>query len=64
MIARVFPGRTNATPDDEYAFVGEPPLFIPDDIDEVHISVAFTWDLPEAERLPHAWSKIAPVRLS
>jgi len=63
MIARVFPGRTNATPDDEYAFVGEPPLFIPDDIDEVHISVTFTWDLPEAERLSRAWSKIAPVRI-
>ena len=25
MIARVFPRRTNATPDDEYAFIGLPP---------------------------------------
>jgi radical SAM superfamily enzyme YgiQ (UPF0313 family) len=65
MIARVFARRTNATPADDYAFVGDPPLscFIPDDIEEVHVSVAFTWDLPEAERLARAWSRIAPVKI-
>jgi hypothetical protein len=65
MIARVFPRRTNATPTDDYAFVGDPPLplFIPEDIDEVHVSVTFTWDLPEAERLARAWSRVAPVRI-
>jgi hypothetical protein len=65
MLARVFPRRTNATPDDEYAFVGDPPLscFIPDDIDEVHISVAFGWDLQEAERLARAWRGVAPVKI-
>jgi len=63
MIIRVFPRRTRATPIDEYAFIGEPGLFVPDDIDEVHISIAFTWDLPPAERLARAWEKIAPVKI-
>jgi hypothetical protein len=63
VIARVFPRRTNATPVDDYAFVGEPPLFMPEDIDEAHVSVAFTWDLPEAERLARAWSRVAPVKV-
>jgi hypothetical protein len=63
MIARVFPRRTNATPVDEYAFVGDPPLFRPDDIYEVHVSVTFTWDIPEAKRLARAWSRIAPVNI-
>jgi hypothetical protein len=64
MIARVFPRRTNATPDDAYAFVGEPDFSaLPDDISEVHISVTFTWDLPEAERLAELWSEVAPVSI-
>ena len=65
MLARVFPRRTNATPVDDYAFVGDPPLpcFIPEDVTEVHVSVTFTWDLPEAERLARAWSRIAPVKI-
>ena len=65
MIARIFPRRTNARPNDEYAFVGDPPLpiFVPEDITEVHVSVAFTWDLPEAERLAYAWERIAPVKI-
>jgi hypothetical protein len=64
-IARVFPRRTNATPTDDYTFVGDQPLrcFIPEDIDEIHVSVTFTWDLREAERLVKAWSKIAPVKI-
>ena len=63
MIARVFPRRTAMTPDDAYAFVGDPPLFLPEDIDEVHVSVAFTWDIPEAERLVESWSRVAPVKM-
>jgi hypothetical protein len=59
MLARVFPRRTNATPDDTYAFVGLPPEKLPDNITEVHISVSFSFDLEEAERLYEAWSKIA-----
>ena len=58
MLARVFPRKTNATPADEYAFVGLPPAELPEDITEVHISVAFSFDLNEAERLHEAWSKI------
>jgi len=54
-IARVFPRRTRATPDDALAFVGDPPLFLPQ-ADEVHVSCCFTWDRPEAERLGRAWA--------
>lgn len=55
-IARIFPRRTSATPDDELAFVGDPPLFLPE-VDEVHVSCTFTWDRPEAERLALAWAR-------
>lgn len=61
-IARVFPRRTHATPIDDMAFVGSPGLF-PLDADEVHISVAFTWDIPEAQRLEREWRHIAPVKI-
>lgn len=63
MKARVFPRRTNATPTDAYAFVGEPGLFVPPDVSEVHVSVTFTWDIPAAERLVEAWSRIAPASM-
>jgi hypothetical protein len=55
MIARVFPRRTNATPTDKLAFVGMPDLLTPEWFDEVHISVAFTYDIPYAEKLAEAW---------
>ena len=60
-ILRVFPRRTNATPDDDLAFVGDPPLpaFRPE-ADEVHVSCTFTWDRHEAERLQHAWTLYYP----
>jgi hypothetical protein len=61
MIARVFPRRTRATPVDDMAFVGEPTLFVA--ADAVHISVTFTWDLPEAERLEKEWRHVAPVKV-
>lgn len=61
-IARVFPRRTKATPTDDLTFVGPPGLF-PPEVDEVHISVAFTWDLPRAEWLAKQWKDIAPVRI-
>lgn len=66
-IARVFPRKTSATPDDPFAFVGEPPT---EDsavqlvnFDEVHISVAFTYDIEEANRLAEKWSNIAPLKI-
>jgi hypothetical protein len=61
-IIRVFPRRTAATPDDEMVRVNTPPgLF--DEADEVHVSVAFTWDLPTAEKLAHQWGAVAPVQI-
>lgn len=62
IIARVFPRRTNATPIDELAFTSEPGLF-PPDVDEVHVSVSFTYDIQEAERLAYQWETVAPVRV-
>lgn len=63
-ILRVFPRRIkHFTPDDELAFVGDPPLFRPE-ADEVHVSVTWTWDIPEGRRLAMAWSAYYPtVRL-
>ncbi len=63
-IIRVFPRRTKATPTDEYAFVGNPPLWWPE-ASEVHVSVTFTWDMPEAERLADAWTMTTglPVKI-
>ncbi len=59
-VARVFPRRTAATPDDPLAFVGAPGLF-PPVVDRVHVSVTFSWDIPEAYRLAEEWSPVAPV---
>ena len=61
-IARVFPRRTNQTPDDALAFTDGPGMF-PPDVDEVHVSVAFTWDLPRAEELAREWKHVAPVTI-
>ena len=61
-IARVFPRRTTATPDDTLAFTTPPPKELPD-IDEVHISVTFTYDMDKAEQLAEAWLKVGvPVK--
>lgn len=62
MIARVFPRKTRATPNDMLSFFDAPGLF-PPDVDEVHVSVAFTWDIPKAERLAKQWRGIAPVKI-
>ncbi len=61
-IARVFPRKTNATPTDEYTFFSYPGLFLPP-IDEVHVSVAFTYDLDKAYELAEQWRDIAPVKI-
>ena len=61
-IIRVFPRRTKATPDDDLVRIGTgPDLF--DEANEIHISVAFTWDLPLAEKLARAWGPVAPVKI-
>ena len=60
-IIRVFPRKTNATPDDEWVRFGPPSMF--DEADEVHISVVFTWDIPYAEWLVEQWRGVAPVKM-
>lgn len=59
-IIRVFPRRTSYTPTDDLVFVGYPTLFRPN-ADEVHVSVSFTWDIEEGNRLRDAWSEYYPV---
>ncbi len=54
VIARVFPSRTNATPDDDLAFTDGPPFWeVP--CDEVHVSCACTWDKGRAGFLVRMW---------
>jgi hypothetical protein len=53
---RVFPVRNNWTPDDNLAFVGDPPLYRPGTPDTpVMVSVTFTWHRKEAERIARGW---------
>lgn len=44
------------TPNDELAFVGDPPMLRPA-ADLVHVSCTFTWDREEAVRLAMAWQQ-------
>lgn len=66
-IARVFPRKTKATPEDEDAFIGPLPRDIRETgggIDEVHISVTWTYDIPKAELLEKSWRKLGvPVKV-
>lgn len=59
-VIRVFPRRTSLTPEDSFAFIGDPPLWRPK-ADEVHISIAFTWDIEEGYRLREAWAAHYPI---
>lgn len=55
-IARVFPRKTNMSPDDPLAFFGAPTIeTMAMDIDRVDISVTFSWDLQKAEELYELW---------
>jgi hypothetical protein len=55
---RVFPHRTNWTPTDDLAFVGDPPLFRPADRNvPVRISVTFTWHKARAESIAAEWRR-------
>jgi hypothetical protein len=64
MIARVFPRRTKATPNDALAFFDAPDLFVRESpITEVHVSVSFTEDKIRAERLAKQWEQVAPVKI-
>ena len=57
VILRVFTRRTSYTPDDELVRIGSPMAWDYGKIecDEVHISVPFTWDMDEAERIAEEW---------
>jgi hypothetical protein len=61
-IARVFPRKTKASPIDDLSFFDSPGMF-PPYVDEVHISVTFSWDMPKAEWLALQWSHVAPVKI-
>lgn len=57
-IARAFPRKTKATPTDALAFVGIPTrkdFTAAEAADEVHVSVAFTYDIPKADAIAKKW---------
>lgn len=60
-ILRVFPRRTSYTPTDPLAFGGYPPMIGRPVVDEVHVSVTFTWDLEVARKIQAAWADHYPV---
>lgn len=63
-IARVFPRKTNATPTDDLVFFSAPPVLLLPEIDEVHVSVTFTYDRPKAEELARQWEMVGvPVKI-
>jgi len=63
-IARVFPTKTKATPNDELVFFGYPREGSIPEVDEVHVSVAFTGDKAKGEILAEVWAKTGiPVKL-
>jgi hypothetical protein len=55
-IARVFPRVTKATPNDPLAFYGLP-NGADIDVDEVHVSVTYTYDIPAGEYLAEQWTR-------
>jgi len=61
-VIRIFPRKTNATPTDENVIINRMPVLY-DEADQVNISVAFTWDIPRAEKLAYMWQSVAPVSI-
>jgi len=57
---RVFPRRTPLTPDDNLAFVGDPPRDLPPLL-PVKISVSFSYDIEEGKRLYWSWKRYYPL---
>lgn len=55
-LVRVFPRRNPDLPTDANAKYDVPGLM--DSADEVHVSVAFTYDIPTAEKLAKAWEQV------
>ena len=64
-IARVFITKTSMTPEDDMAFIDcPPPLLALPEMDEIHISVTFTWDMQRAEWLEKQWRAVGvPVKM-
>lgn len=61
-ILRIFPRKTSSTPDDDNVRIGiMPNLF--DQVDEVHISVTFTWDIHLAEKLFNQWKYVTVTKI-
>ena len=60
-LIRVFPRKTRATPDNALAWFGPPDRLA--EADEVHVSVALTYDKPWAEHLAEKWRHVAPVKI-
>ena len=61
-VLRVFPRKTNATPDDKNVIINRMPTLF-DEADQIHVSVAFTWDIPRAEELAYMWQSVAPTSI-
>lgn len=59
-ILRVFPRQTTATPVDSLVRFGAPDMLDPPEVDAVHVSVAFTWDLGKGHELHRQWSEVHP----
>lgn len=58
-VARVFPRKTTASPEDSLAFFGPPPIGL--EVNEVHISTTFTYDKKVVDWLYEQWKNISPV---
>jgi len=61
-LLRIFPRKTNATPIDENVIINRMPNLF-DEADQIHISVAFSWDIPIAEKLYKEWYFVAPIKI-
>lgn len=59
---RIFPRKTRATPTDQLAIINRSPNLF-DDADKINISVAFTYDIPIAEKLYNEWKYVGPVEI-
>lgn len=51
------------SPLDKDSYYGQPGLFVSQGYKEIHISVAFTWDIEKANWLKEQWEMIAPVKI-
>jgi len=60
-IARIFPTKTSMSPTDKNAYFDAPDMFTPNDYDEAHISITFTWDIDKGHRIAKEWGNHARV---